>query len=178
MLTLKGEKVYLRALEPDDLDFLYSVENDEEFWEVSCNSTPYSRFVLGQYLENAHKDLYEVKQLRLVICEAGDDSPAGFIDLFDFDPKHRRAALGIIVINKNSRKKGFGFEALQLMCKYSFTHLGLHQVYAHVGADNTSSKLLFEKAGFVCTGQKKDWIRVNGTYKDELIYQLIDKNVH
>ena len=86
MLTLTGEKVYLRALEPDDLEFLFSVENNEEFWEVSSTSTPYSRFILKQYLENAHKDIYEVKQLRLVICEK-NGSPTGFIDLFDFDPK-------------------------------------------------------------------------------------------
>jgi diamine N-acetyltransferase len=178
MLTLKGEKVYLRALEPDDLDYLYSVENDEEFWEVSSTHAPFSRYVLRQYLENAHRDLYEVKQLRLVICEAGDDSPAGFIDLFDLEPKHNRAAVGILIRNHNSRKKGFGFEALELLCNYCFTHLGLHQIYANVGAENTSSKLLFEKAGFACTARKKDWVRVNGSYKDELIYQLINKDVH
>jgi diamine N-acetyltransferase len=108
----------------------------------------------------------------------GDDSPAGFIDLFDLEPKHNRAALGILIRNRESRQKGFGYEALDLMCQYCFMHLGLHQIYANVGIGNTSSKLLFEKAGFVCTAQKKDWVRVNGTYKDELIYQLINKHVH
>lgn len=177
MLTLTGDKVFLRALEPDDLDFLFSVENNEEFWEVSSTSTPYSRFILKQYLENAHKDIYAVKQLRLMICTI-DKSPAGFIDLFDFDPKNSRAALGIIIKNKQNRQKGYGAEALALLCKYCFTHLELHQVYANVGVDNVSSKLLFEKAGFENTGRKKDWVRVNGTFKDELIYQLINRNVH
>lgn len=177
MLTLKGEKIYLRALEPDDLDFLFSVENDEEFWEISSTHAPFSRFILKQYLENSHKDIYEVKQLRLVICEQ-DGSPTGFIDLFDFDPKHRRAALGIVIKSKNNRQKGFGAEALDLLCKYSFTHLGLHQVYANVGVDNISSRALFEKAGFEITARKKDWVLINGSFKDELLYQLINKNVH
>lgn len=177
MLTLTGEKVNLRALEPEDLEFLFSVENNEEFWEVSSTSSPYSRFILKQYLENSHRDIYEVRQLRLMICEK-DETPVGLIDLFDFDPKHRRAAIGIIIKSRNNRQKGFGAEALELICKYCFTHLELHQVYANVGIDNVSSKLLFEKSGFVKTAQKKDWVRVNGTYKDELLYQLINKHVH
>lgn len=177
MLTLKGEKIYLRALEPDDFEFLFSVENDEEFWEVSSTSTPFSKFILRKYLENSHRDIYEVKQLRLVICEQ-DGTPAGFIDLFDFEPKHQRAALGIVIKNIHQRKKGFATEALQLLCKYSFTRLGLHQVYANVGIDNVSSQNLFEKAGFSKTAHKKDWVLINGTFKDELLYQLINTNVH
>lgn len=177
MLTLKGDKIYLRALEPEDLDFLFSVENDEQFWEVSATSTPFSRYMLKQYLENSHRDIFEIKQLRLVICEH-DGTQAGFIDLFDYEPKHARAAVGIIIKSETRRSKGFGSEALDLLIKYCFTHLELHQVYAHVGVDNIASKILFEKAGFIQTGRKKDWMKVNGSYKDEFMYQLINKNVH
>lgn len=177
MLTLKGEKIDLRALEPEDLEFLFSVENDEEFWEVSSTSTPYSRYILKQYLENSHRDIYEVRQLRLMICEKNGSS-VGLIDIFDFDPKNRRAAIGILINSKNNRQKGFGAEALEMVCRYCFTHLELHQVYANVGMENVSSKLLFEKSGFKNTAVKKDWTRVNGSYKDELLYQLINENVH
>ena len=173
MLTLQGDSIYLRALEPEDLDLLFEVENNEEFWEVSDTSVPFSRFVLKQYLENSHRDIYEVKQLRLVVCENAGEV-IGFVDIFDFDPKNRRAALGILIINRKNRKKGFGKEALQLVCKYSFSRLGLHQVYANVGSDNVSSKLLFEKSGFLHTATKKDWNLVDGKYKDEITYQLIN----
>ena len=173
MQSLKGELVYLRALEPEDLDLLFEVENNEEFWEVSATSVPFSRYILKQYLENSHRDIYEVKQLRLVICENTRET-VGFIDLFDLDPKNRRAALGILIINQRNRKKGFGTEALELVSKYCFTHLGLHQVYANVGEDNVSSKLLFEKAGFTMAARKKDWNLVDGVYKDEITYQLIN----
>ena len=66
-MTLKGQNIHLRALEPEDLDFLYEIENNESIWEVSNTQTPYSKWVLKQYLENAHQDIYEAKQLRLVI---------------------------------------------------------------------------------------------------------------
>src|SRR5690554_2175061 len=96
MLTLKGTNIYLRALEPEDLDFVFTVENNESLWEISTQSAPYSRFLLKQYLENSHRDIYEVKQLRLVIS-TNEEMAIGMIDLFDFDPKHKRAGIGILI---------------------------------------------------------------------------------
>ena len=59
MVTLQGKNIYLRALEPEDLEFIYDVENDENIWEVSNSITPYSKFLIRQYLENAHQDIFE-----------------------------------------------------------------------------------------------------------------------
>ena len=176
MLTLYSKHIFLRALEPEDFDLVFSVENDEEFWEMSTNSTPYSRYIIKQYIENSHKDIYEVKQLRLVICK-NDKSPVGLIDLYDFEPKHRRAAIGIIIKNKKDRGNGYAREALELLSDFCFSHLELHQIYANVGIDNVPSQHLFEKAGFTRAGHKKDWNLINGKFRDELLYQLIH-NVH
>ena len=49
-MTLKGQNIHLRALEPEDLDFLYEIENNESIWEVSNTQTPYSKWVLKNYL--------------------------------------------------------------------------------------------------------------------------------
>ena len=170
-MTLQGANIYLRALEPTDLDFLYQLENDETVWEVSNTSTPYSKYVLKQYLDNAHRDIYEVKQLRLAICNK--EKLIGFIDVFDFEPKHRRAGLGIVIASEEDKRKGYASEAIQLMCKYGFTHLNLHQFYANISVENTKSIQLFEKLGFHKSGEKKDWIYYGGTFKNEFIYQLI-----
>ncbi len=172
MLTLKGEYIYLRALEPEDLDFIYTIENDEQVWEMSATQTPYSRFLIKQYLENAHKDIYEVKQLRLVICSI-DHAALGLIDLFDFNPAHHRAGVGILIAEKEYRGKGYGREALQLMINYGATHLRLHQLYANISEDNETSIKLFENQGFKRIGVKKEWNLVNNIYKDEFLYQLI-----
>ena len=51
MVTLKGEHIYLRALESEDLDFVFAIENDETVWELSGTQTPYSRFLIKQYLD-------------------------------------------------------------------------------------------------------------------------------
>lgn len=170
---IEGKKIKLRALEPEDLDFLYRVENDTDFWEVSHTQTPYSRFVLKQYLDNALRDIYETRQLRLAIAEKKGDT-IGLIDLFDFDPKNKRAGLGIVIAVPENRGKGYATEALQLLCRYAFSHLGLHQVYADVHAGNQASVALFEKCGFEKSGLKKDWNCHNGSFQDVWLYQKIN----
>tara|TARA_R100000935_G_C2785872_1_gene143727 strand:- start:34 stop:564 length:531 start_codon:yes stop_codon:yes gene_type:complete len=173
MLTLKGENVYLRALEPDDLDFILEVENSEDFWEISSTRVPYSRFLIKKYLQNSHRDIFDVKQLRLMICTV-DKTPIGLIDIFDLEPKDRRAALGILIVNNDHRGKGYGTEVLNLISSYCFTHLCLHQLHANVTVDNLASIKLFEKCDFSAVGIKKDWVLVNGKFKDEILYQLIN----
>ena len=135
MVTLQGNKVFLRALEPEDLEFIYHIENDEDIWEVSNT----------QYLENAHQDIYEAKQLRLAVCEKESHIAVGLIDLFDFDPANQRAGVGIIVQDRENRGKGIGTEALGLLINYAFQKLQVHQLYANIDMDNTASISLFTK---------------------------------
>lgn len=175
MITLQGDNIYLRALEPEDLEFIYAIENDEGIWEFSNTITPYSKFLIRQYLENAHQDIYEAKQLRLAICKKDTSDAIGLIDLFDFDFKNRRAGVGIIIQNKTDRNNGFGKEALGLVIDYSFSQLQLHQLYANIGTDNKASLSLFTTFGFEEIGVKKDWNFTNNNFHDEAIFQLIKK---
>ncbi|SHG24567.1 GNAT family N-acetyltransferase [Flagellimonas flava] len=175
MVNLKGKHIYLRALEPKDLDFLYKLENDTSIWEISGTLKPYSKKVLRWYLENAHRDIYDVKQLRLCICTP-EDSCVGLIDLFDFDPKNQRAGMGLVISNPEDRNKGWGAEAIELLCDYAFKVLNLHQLYANILEENTASTHLFEKLGFVKVGLKKDWIRSSSGYKNEFLFQKINSH--
>ncbi|MEM8999921.1 MAG: GNAT family N-acetyltransferase [Bacteroidota bacterium] len=172
MLNLKGTHIYLRGLEPDDLDFLYELENNTNIWEISGTIAPYSKHVLKRYLENAHLDIYEVRQLRLCICLLEGET-IGLIDLFEFDPQHKRIGLGVIISDMVHRGNGFGSEAVAMACDYAFSILNLHQVYANVLEDNQPSIALFEKLDFKRVGVKKDWIVKGEGYKNEVLYQKI-----
>lgn len=172
MLTLTGEKLYLRALEPEDLDFIYEIENDESIWEISATQTPYSRFLIKQYLENAHQDIYEAKQLRLVMVGNKKEN-IGLIDLFEFDPKNKRVGVGLLIAKNEFRHKGYGKEALELVCKYAFKHLQVHQLFANIAEDNEASIKLFESLDFQQIGIKKDWTFTNGKFKNEILYQKL-----
>lgn len=171
MATLQGKNINLRALEPDDLDFLFSSENNESFWEISGTQTPYSKYILQKYIENAHQDIYEAKQYRFVICDK-QNITVGMIDLFDFNPQHSRVGVGILILHEN-QGKDYGSESLQMVIDYAFTYLNVHQIFANITVDNHKSIALFEKFNFKKIGIKKDWIYANTDYKDEILYQLI-----
>ena len=162
--------VQLRALEPNDLEFLYEIENDERFWYLGSVTSPYSYDVLQHYLENAHLDIYTTKQLRFVIQY--QKLPVGAIDLYDFDPKNKRAGVGIIVLDEY-QNKGIATNALIQLTEYAKNVLDMHQLYATIPLHNPSSLALFEKCGFITSGIKKDWLLHRGKWEDVLDVQLI-----
>ncbi|WP_179007775.1 GNAT family N-acetyltransferase [Winogradskyella forsetii] len=173
MVSLKGEQIYLRALEPEDLEFVYGIENDTALWHLSDTQTPYSRFLIKQYLENAQQDIFEAKQLRLAICNSKNET-IGLIDVFDFDIKNKRAGIGILIQDEGNRNLGYGKEALNLLINYCFQTLHLHQVYANISEDNLASLNLFEANGFKKIGLKKEW-RFNGkNFTNEYLLQRIN----
>ena len=173
MITLQSENIFIRALEPEDLSFIYEIENDENIWEVSNTQTPYSKYLIKQYLENAHQDIFEAKQLRLVICENKNFKAVGLIDLFEYDPRNNRAGVGIIIKETIDRNIGYGKQALQLLINYSFTKLNINQLYANINPKNSASTSLFTNFGFQKIGTKKQWNLINGIYQDEDFFQLI-----
>lgn len=173
MARLKGEHILLRAPEPEDLDILYLWENDPEVWHVSNTLTPFSRYTLKNYIENSHLDIYQARQLRLMIELTETHDTIGTIDLFDFDPFHNRAGIGILIGDVTQRKKGFAGEALDVVIKYSFNILNLHQLYCGIGADNTSSITLFQSRNFVQCGERKEWLKTDSGWQSEFLFQLI-----
>ena len=173
MVSLSGKQIYLRALEPEDLEFVYAIENDIKLWHLSDTQSPYSRFLIKQYLENAQQDIFEAKQLRLAICDSEHDT-IGLIDVFDFDIKNKRAGIGILIQDKENRNLGYGKEALELLVNYCFKTLHLHQVYANISESNLASLKLFESNGFNKIGLKRDWSFDGDKYTNEYLLQRIN----
>lgn len=175
MPLLEGENIKLRALEPEDLQFIYRWENNSNVWRVSETTSPYSKFVIKQYLANADKDIYEAKQLRLMIDKYDQNefvATIGTVDLFDFDPFNNRAGVGIL-IDEKYQGNGHANMALDLLVEYCFNFLQLKQLYSHVPADNEQSLGLFKSHGFEVAGILKSWLRGTNGYTDEYMFQLI-----
>ena len=173
---MKGKTISFRAPELEDLELLYKWENDTSIWHLSNTLTPFSKHILQEYILSANLDIFSAKQLRLMIVKNDDLKVVGSIDLFDFDPANMRAGIGIL-IDAEFRQMGYATEAVGMIVKYCFDVLGLHQVYCNITADNSKSIALFEKAGFMLSGTKKEWIKQKGKWLDEHIYQLIQKEI-
>jgi diamine N-acetyltransferase len=173
---MKLSNISLRAPEPADVDLLYKWENDMSLWCLSNTVTPYSRFVLEQYILSSHQDIYTNKQLRLMIDLDINDQriTIGSIDLFDFDPVNKRAGVGIL-LDKNYRNKGYAYEALLHLIDYCFSVLQLHQLFCNITIDNEVSLKLFKKHKFKIIGLKKEWIYSNNKWLDEYMLQLINQ---
>ena len=169
---LKGEQIYLRTLEPADADIILKWENNSDNWRVSNTFVPFSRKLIEDYVNSA-QDIYSIKQLRFIICLVENDKEIGAIDLFDFDPYHQKVGLGILIAELEDRRNGYAKEAVLLIKEYCFNHLNLHQVYCNILSENISSVDLFEKSGFTICGIKKEWVKSNNGWEDELLLQSI-----
>ena len=167
------EKIRLRALEPEDLELLYEWENNESYWIISNTVTPFSKYTLKRYLKNSHKTIYETGQLRLMIDIVAEKITIGTIDLFDFDPFHKRAGIGILIADEKYRRQGYASMSVKCLTNYCFSTLQLHQVYCNILATNTESIDMFSRLGFVLIGVKKEWIKGPGKYIDEHMFQLM-----
>ena len=77
---LTNERIYLRAVEPEDMDIMYEMENDPSMWDISNFTVPYSRYVLRQYIEGSQCDVFADKQLRLMIVSKSDHGILGTIE--------------------------------------------------------------------------------------------------
>lgn len=251
-MNLEGRICRLRAVEPRDVDTMYAWENDTEIWSVSGTTAPYSRELLERFVEQQQFDIWQTRQVRLMIepitqgdgfppclatgmdngskdirsrndcCEMGirngvatnrteigseagrDDGeaslnepavnpasakeagvnrvsannatgslPVGALDLYEFDPQHRRAGVGILVHDPAQRGKGYAADALAVACEYAREVLGLHQLWCSVGAENAASLSLFRHAGFSEIGIKRDWLWTADGFQDEVLMQKI-----
>lgn len=171
---LENDCIKLRAVEPEDIDFLYRCENDTDLWRYGTTMVPYSRFAIRQYISESQNDIFTDRQLRLMIVRKDTGAVVGTIDLFDFDPFHQRAAVGIGIVESANRQQGFATQSLQLLVEYSFDFLHLHQLYCSVATDNEPSLRLFESAGFVRCGLRKEWIKTADGYADVVELQLVN----
>ena len=161
----------LRAMEPEDLDLLYSIENDSQLWDVSTNNVPYSRYLLHDYIATSSGDIYTDHQVRLII-ENGVGETVGLADLTNFDARNCRAEVGLVVVSRH-RHCGYGQQALLQLADYALRVLHLHQLYALVDAANESSLQVFRKAGFVETARLKDWLYDGREYHEAVLLQTI-----
>lgn len=175
-MNTEKQLLTIRALEFLDLDQIFEWENDQELWIISNTLAPFSRYHLEQYILNSSNDIYTDRQLRLMISlnwEETGKKTIGCIDLFDFEPHHRRAGVGIMIC-KEYRNRGFASQSLELLMDYAFHTLSLHQLYCNISENNEASMTLFKKAGFELIGVKRDWVLNQGKYQNEVMLQKIN----
>ena len=169
----------LRKIEPSDLPFLYQWENDATMWADSDTHNPLSRHDLHQYIENTTGDIYRDGQLRLIIEDSQlstlnsqlSTKIVGCIDLFDFDARNRKAAIGMYIA-PDARGRGVGKQAVQLLLDYAFNFLHLRMVYAIISVNNVACSRLYEQMDFLPSSPLRAWT-LEG---DAILWQKMNTN--
>ena len=146
--------IRLRKIEPTDIPYLYQWENDARMWADSDTHNPLSQADLREYVASSTGDIYRDGQLRLMIDE--DGSTMGCIDLFDFDPRNRKAAIGMYIA-PHARGRGIGTKAVKLIEEYAVGFMKLRMLYAIVATKNTACSTIYKKEGYEPSSILKAW---------------------
>ena len=173
---LSSREIILRAVEPSDADMLFVWENNSDIWHISNTLVPFSKHIMKEYAENASADIYSSKQLRLIINLKKENVDIGAVDLFDFDPYHQRAGVGILIHDEINRNKGYATQAIEIIVKYCFEYLHLKQIHCSVDSENRNSLNLFKNLNFMECGIRKDWFKTKNGWIDEILFQLINES--
>lgn len=161
--------IRLRKIEPTDLPYLYQWENDAQMWADSDTHNPLSQSDLRDYIACSTGDIYRDGQLRLMIEEEG--ACMGCIDLFDFDPRNRKAAIGMYIA-PYARGKGIGVQSVKLLEEYAFNFLHLRMLYAIIATTNIVCSNIYKKEGYAPSSILRAWTLED----DAILWQKINPN--
>lgn len=159
----------LRALEPEDLDLLYTIENDRSQWWIGTQTAPYSRYRLRDYIANTDSDIYKDEQVRFIIEDEG--AAVGIVDLFNFSARNSRAEIGIALM-REAQGRGLARKAVNDIIEYARDVISLHQVYGIIPESNSASIRMLEACGFTQTACLKDWLQHGQKYENAVMMQL------
>ena len=163
--------ITLRAVEPEDVDIIYQWENAPDQWSESPLHAPISRHALTMYaLSAGTEDVFQSRQIRLMALLGSE--LVGCVDLFDFDPFHHRAAMGLLVAPEH-RGQGLGRRIVEVLEDFGRKQMQLHQVYCDIAESNTASLTLFRNLGYTNCGTMKDWVVRENSYENAIRVQKI-----
>lgn len=159
-----NRNIRLRALEPEDTDFVMECEADSEAAKWSDYTAPLSRNQILNYALTYDADPFAAGQLRLIL-EKEDGMPAGIIDLYNISAKDGKAYVGI-TIHPDLRRKGYAAEGLKETFAFCNDRLGLKNLVAKISTKNMGATRLFEQAGYKKIAFLPSWHKLGNEFHD------------
>lgn len=166
-IFLKGDKINLRTIEKEDLEFLRDGVNHPEVRTHMLNRRPQNLEDEEDFFENVVQDDDGV---HLLICRK--EEPAGIVSLNQKEGESKLGEIGIW-LHPDFHGKGYGTEASNLITDYGFDQLNYHKLYARAHKDNEPSQKIWEKLGFTEEGELRDHAYTEGEYKNVIYYGIL-----
>ncbi len=170
--TIRGDHVYLRPAEREDLPRFVRWFADAETGRFLMNRAPFSLAMEEQWFAEMVGRQGKT-DYHFVICRLTDGEPIGTAGLHDLDLVNGNAEFGISIGEKGEWNKGYGTDALNAICDFGFGELRLHRVELEVYEGNARARRSYEKAGFVLEGTLRQRHFAEGRHSDVMIMGLL-----
>ena len=163
---VRGERVYLRALEPSDVEHVHRWYGHADTARL-MGEMPRS---LARRRADAEADLGKAggDWFAFVICLLTDDRPIGRADVFGIDRVNGAAGFGIAIGEHDLRGAGLGTDAVNAIADFCFGQLRLERLWLVTDSVNARAQHVYEKAGFVHEGVLRRAFYQDGVFQDDI----------
>jgi RimJ/RimL family protein N-acetyltransferase len=145
--VIRGERLYLRSVERDDLERCHDWMNDGELRATLAQRYPMSLAREADWVERATRG-QDPSEMNFAICLAEGDRHVGNCGLMGIDRDNRTATLGIFIGERDCRGRGFGTEAVRALCRFAFEEMDLRKIRLDAQAGNEPALKTYERVGF------------------------------
>jgi len=170
--TLRGEQVFLRPAEREDLDDFVRWFSDAETTQYLAVRAPFSKAMEEQWFAGMVERQGKT-DWHFVICLIADGRAIGTAGLHHVDGENGSAAFGISIGEKAEWNRGHGTDALRAICDFGFGQLRLQRIWLEVYGPNLRAQRSYQKAGFVREGALRNAHFADGKHWDVLLFSLL-----
>jgi len=170
---LKGKFVYLRMIEPGDVEQTYRWHNDYELQKMTCGPI---RIVSKEIEKNwvMSKTACNMKDIYLSVCLNESDKMIGVISINGIDFLNRKCECGGILIGEKEYRDGVAYrDALKMMRSYVFEQLNMNKLTGRCLEEHILSRADMESAGYKLEGVLRDEVFKNGSFHNVMSYSLL-----
>jgi RimJ/RimL family protein N-acetyltransferase len=170
---LHGRLVRLRALEPEDAPKLYEWFNDPEVTAtLGGPGYPKSMAFERDFVEKNQEPGYQKSNFGIVALDDGE--LIGTISFRNTSPENRSTNLGLAIGDKSRWRRGYGTDAMRVICRFGFEQMNLHRIELNVFASNEAARRVYEKVGFRDEGTCRQRTFHNAEYVDEMVMSVLE----
>ena len=169
---LTGERVRLRQLTQDDAEAHWRWNHDDEVmrWFSTAFPIPLAKFTEGY----AERRVMSYENAAFGIETLADERLIGLVMLGDTSHENGDAELDIYIGEKDCWGRGYGTDALRLMCRFGFDRMGLRRIHLWVADENLGAIGAYKKVGFVEEGRARKTFRSKGVWHDMVLMGLLE----
>lgn len=162
-MYIKGTRVFLRAIEESDLEFLREMINDPELADsVAGWGLPVSKTQQMDWFSRVSKDRETIR----LVAENERGLPVGYVSMAPIDFKNRVGTMTGLKLPKQYQGQGYGKDIFVALSRYCFYVLGLNRLEGEHLATNEASHKFHLSLGWKLEGVRRKAIFKNNQYVD------------